>query len=60
MTNSEIITIYLPIFEEKLAKLEAKGLGDTVEATRLRRVTQWAKSGSSAAPATGTETKVAA
>lgn len=43
--NGEIITMYLPIFEEKLAKLEARGLGDTVEAQRLRRVTGWAKIG---------------
>lgn len=58
MKNGEVITIYLPIFEEKLAKLEAKGLGDTVEATRLRRVTQWAKSGRSLSPEA--ETRVAA
>lgn len=56
--NGEIITIYLPIFEEKLAKLEAKGLGDTTEAQRLRRVTQWAKSGR--APISEAETPVAA
>ncbi|MFT5486286.1 MAG: hypothetical protein ACI9JL_003863 [Paracoccaceae bacterium] len=56
--NGGIITIYLPIFEEKLTKLEAKGLGETAEATRLRRVTQWAKSGRSSSPAT--ETRVAA
>lgn len=56
--NGEIITIYLPIFEEKLAKLEAKGLGDTVEAARLRRVTQWARSGRTGAPEN--ETLVAA
>ena len=43
--NGEIITIYLPIFEEKLAKLEARGQGNTDEAARLRRVTQWANSG---------------
>jgi hypothetical protein len=43
--NGEIITIYLPIFEEKLTKLEARGLGNTAEAARLRRVTRWAKSG---------------
>ena len=58
MKNGEVITIYLPIFEEKLAKLEAKGLGDTVEAARLRQVTQWAKSGRSLSPET--ETQVAA
>ena len=39
--NGEIITIYLPIFEEKLAKLEARGQGNTDEAARLRRVTRW-------------------
>ena len=47
MKNGEVITIYLPIFEEKLAKLEARDLGDTIEAARLRRVTQWANSGRS-------------
>jgi hypothetical protein len=52
MKNGEVITIYLPIFEEKLAKLEARDLGDTVEAARLRRVTQWAKSGRSLSPET--------
>ena len=56
--NGEIITIYLPIFEEKLARLEARGLGDTVEAQRLRRVTRWAKSGRSS-PAK-TDARVAA
>lgn len=53
--NGEIITIYLPIFEEKLAKLEAKGLGDTAEANRLRRVTRWAKSGRSGTAETGVQ-----
>jgi hypothetical protein len=42
--NGEIITIYLPIFEEKLAKLEARGQGNTDEAARLRRVTRWTNS----------------
>ncbi len=42
--NGEIITVYLPIFEEKLAKLEAKGQGNTDEAARLRRVTRWTNS----------------
>jgi hypothetical protein len=41
MKNGEVITIYLPIFEEKFAKLEARDLGDTIEAARLHRVTQW-------------------
>lgn len=56
--NGEMITMYLPIFEEKLAKLEARGLGDTVEALRLRRVTEWAKIGRT--DASDTETMVAA
>ena len=34
----EAITIYVPIFREKLAKLERRGLGRTAEAVRLRRV----------------------
>jgi hypothetical protein len=35
--SSEIITIYIPIFREKLARLEALGRGDTKEAAGLRR-----------------------
>ena len=35
--SSEIITIYIPIFREKLARLEALGRGDTQEAAGLRR-----------------------
>lgn len=31
-----MITTYLPIFKDKLAKLESRGLGDTEEAQRLR------------------------
>lgn len=42
--DGEIITIYLPIFEEKLAKLEAMGRGNSAEAARLRRVTRRAQS----------------
>ena len=34
----EAITIYVPIFREKLAKLERRGLGRTAEALRLRNV----------------------
>ena len=34
----EAITIYVPIFREKLAKLERRGLGRTAEAARLRNV----------------------
>ena len=41
--SGEIITIYLPIFEEKLTKLEAKGQGNSPEAARLRRVTRSAR-----------------
>lgn len=48
--DGEIITIYLPIFEEKLAKLEARGRGTSDEATRLRHAIQWAQSGSTPAP----------
>lgn len=48
--NGEIITIYLPIFEEKLAKLEARGRGNSAEAARLRRVTRQAKRGQSCSP----------
>jgi len=47
--NGEIITIYLPIFEEKLAKLEARGQGNSPEAARLRRVTRRAQNGRSRA-----------
>jgi len=35
--SGEIITIYIPIFREKLARLEALGRGDTQEAAGLRR-----------------------
>jgi hypothetical protein len=48
--NGEIITIYLPIFEEKPAKLEARGRGNSPEAARLRRVTRQAKRGQSYSP----------
>lgn len=48
--DGEIITIYLPIFEEKLAKLEARGRGSSAEAARLRRVTGQAKSGQPYSP----------
>lgn len=48
--DGEIITIYLPIFEEKLAKLESRGRGNSDEATRLRQAIQWARS-APAAPA---------
>ncbi len=35
--KTEFITMYLPIFREKLAKLENRGLGRSAEAQRLRR-----------------------
>ena len=36
--DREIITAYAPIFRDKLAKLEARGLHDTSEAAQLRTV----------------------
>ena len=56
--DREIITMYLPIFEEKLGRLEAKGLGNSDEAMRLRQAIQWAKSAAPASPEF--ESKVAA
>ena len=53
--NGEIITIYLPIFEETLAKLEARGQGNTDEAARLRRVTRWTNSDQPTAAETETQ-----
>ena len=35
--SGEIITIYIPIFREKLARLKALGRGNTSEAAGLRR-----------------------
>ena len=35
--QTEFITMYFPIFREKLAKLEARGQGRCAEAMRLRR-----------------------
>lgn len=35
--QTEFITMYLPIFREKLAKLEARGQGRSAEALRLRK-----------------------
>ena len=48
--DGEIITIYLPIFEEKLAKLEDSGRCNSAEAARLRRVTRQTKRGQSYSP----------
>ena len=36
--DREIVTMYAPIFTDKLAKLEARGLHDTAEAVQLRTV----------------------
>ena len=36
--NKEIITMYAPIFRQKLARLEAHGQQDTTEADELRTV----------------------
>ena len=35
--KSEVITMYLPIFREKLQRLEASGMGSSAEARRLKR-----------------------
>ena len=35
-TGRETITVYAPIFREKLEKLERRGQGQSEEATRLR------------------------
>lgn len=48
--TGEIITMYLPIFEEKLAKLEARGHGQSEEANRLRKAIQWAVSAPPTSP----------
>ncbi len=54
----EIITMYLPIFEEKLDRLVAKEPGAADEANRLRPAIRWAQS---AAPAsTQRESRAAA
>lgn len=55
--NGEIITMYVPIFREKLARLEELGRGDSDEATRLRRTISWVES---AGNASGSGIKVAA
>jgi hypothetical protein len=35
--KNQFITMYLPIFREKLERLERQGQGSTAEAERLRR-----------------------
>lgn len=35
-TNGCVITTYIPVFKDKLAKLERRGLGHSEEALRLR------------------------
>ena len=35
-TNGPMITMYIPVFKDKLAKLEKRGLGSCEEAQRLR------------------------
>ncbi len=35
--NGEIITMYIPVFKDKLEKLEKRGLGGSEEAQRLRK-----------------------
>lgn len=46
--SSEIITIYIPIFREKLARLEALGRGSSSEAAGLRRAIARAESATQA------------
>ena len=48
--NGEIITMYVPIFREKLARLEELGRGDTDEAIRLRKAISWVDSAGETPP----------
>lgn len=48
--NGEIITMYIPIFREKLARLEELGRGNSAEATRLRKAISWVDSAGDDAP----------
>ena len=41
--NGRIVTTYLPIFRDKLAKLEWCGLGHSEEAQKLRRTLAFAE-----------------
>lgn len=34
--NAQIITMYIPVFKDKLEKLQKRGLGGSEEAQRLR------------------------
>lgn len=46
--NGEVITMYVPIFREKLARLEELGRGQTEEAARLRKAISWVDSAQNA------------
>lgn len=52
-----IITMYIPIFREKLARLETQGRGETDEAQRLRQAISWVESAQK--PATSSVKKAA-
>lgn len=56
--SGEIITIYIPIFREKLARLEALGRGDSSEAAGLRRAI--ARAEKTTQPTAGAPEQVAA
>tara|TARA_R110000787_G_scaffold15508_2_gene47884 strand:- start:752 stop:961 length:210 start_codon:yes stop_codon:yes gene_type:complete len=45
--NGLIITMYIPVFKDKLAKLENRGLGSCEEAQRLRNTIALAETSSS-------------
>lgn len=45
--KNKFITMYLPIFREKLERLERQGQGSTKEAERLRRTLAQAEDGAS-------------
>tara|TARA_R110002110_G_scaffold85816_4_gene223944 strand:+ start:288271 stop:288483 length:213 start_codon:yes stop_codon:yes gene_type:complete len=46
-TNGPIITAYIPVFKDKLAKLENRGLGSGEEAQRLRNTIAFVETKSS-------------
>lgn len=56
--SGEIITIYIPIFREKLARLEALSRGDSSEAAGLRRAI--ARAENAAQPTADAQIQVAA
>lgn len=46
-TNGPVITAYIPVFKDKLAKLENRGLGSCEEAQRLRNTIAFVETKSS-------------